>query len=119
MPQKNPTTRGAAQRTQPAIDSAAVREKHKQYLFPSCTNYYAEPVVLDSGHGARVRDLDGREYLDFFGGILTLSVGHTNESVNTALKAKGQAVIVPSNVEAPGAGGGRGRGGPPPGTAPR
>ena len=30
----------------------------------------------------------GREYLDFFGGILTVSVGHGNERVNGAIKAQ-------------------------------
>jgi 4-aminobutyrate aminotransferase-like enzyme len=71
-----------------AMDSADVRAKHKEFLFPSCANYYKEPIVLESGRGSRVRDLDGREYLDFFGGILTLSVGHANPRVNAALKAQ-------------------------------
>lgn len=70
------------------LDSAAVRAKHKEFLWPSCTNYYQEPVVLDRGAGSRVHDLDGREYLDFFGGILTLAVGHANPRVNAALKAQ-------------------------------
>jgi 4-aminobutyrate aminotransferase-like enzyme len=69
-------------------DSSTVRAKHKEFLFPSCSNYYQEPIVLESGAGARVRDLDGREYLDFFGGILTLSVGHAHPRVNAALKAQ-------------------------------
>ncbi|MGH7742157.1 MAG: aminotransferase class III-fold pyridoxal phosphate-dependent enzyme, partial [Candidatus Eiseniibacteriota bacterium] len=68
--------------------SAEVRAKHKEFLFPACTNYYEEPVVLAEGKGLRVRDLDGREYLDFFGGILTVSVGHANDDVNTAVKAQ-------------------------------
>ena len=68
--------------------SAEIRAKHKEYLFPSVTNYYAEPVVLAAGKGTRVRDLDGAEYLDFFGGILTVSVGHCNETVNAAVKAQ-------------------------------
>jgi 4-aminobutyrate aminotransferase-like enzyme len=71
-----------------ALDSATVRAKHKEYLFPSCANYYQEPIVPVEGRGARVRDLDGREYLDFFGGILTLSVGHCHPKVNAALKAQ-------------------------------
>ena len=71
-----------------ALDSAAVRAKHKEFLFPSCANYYQEPIVPDQASGARVRDLDGREYLDFFGGILTLSVGHAHPKVNAALKAQ-------------------------------
>ena len=74
--------------TEGAMTSAEIRAKHKQYLFPACTNYYEEPVVLSEGKGMRVRDLDGREYLDFFGGILTVSVGHANDSVNAAVKAQ-------------------------------
>jgi len=45
-------------------------------------------VVLESGKGSRVKDLDGTTYLDFFGGILTLSVGHAHEGVNAAVKAQ-------------------------------
>ena len=74
--------------TEGALTSAEVRAKHKQYLFPATANYYQEPVVLAEGKGLRVRDLDGREYLDFFGGILTVSVGHGNEHVNAAIKAQ-------------------------------
>ncbi len=75
-------------RVETRLDSAAVRAKHKEYLFPSCANYYQEPIVLERGAGSRVMDLDGREYLDFFGGILTLSVGQANPRVNAALKAQ-------------------------------
>jgi 4-aminobutyrate aminotransferase-like enzyme len=71
-----------------ALSSADVREKHKQYLFPSVSNYYKESVVLESGKGMRVRDADGNTYLDFFGGILTISVGHANDKVNAAVKAQ-------------------------------
>ena len=55
--------------------AADVRAKHGEFLFRCVANYYAEPVVLESGSGLRVRDVDGREYLDFFGGILTVSIG--------------------------------------------
>jgi alanine-glyoxylate transaminase/(R)-3-amino-2-methylpropionate-pyruvate transaminase len=70
------------------LSAAEVRAKHKQFLFPATTNYYEESVVLAEGKGLRVRDVDGREYLDFFGGILTISVGHCNEQVNAAVKAQ-------------------------------
>lgn len=69
-------------------EARALREKEKQFLFPSVGHYYQEPLALDSGAGTRVRDLDGREYLDFFGGILTLSLGHCHPKVNGALKAQ-------------------------------
>ncbi len=71
------------------LTAAEVRAKHKEFLFPSVANYYGdESVVLESGKGSRVKDLDGKTYLDFFGGILTLSVGHANETVNAAVRAQ-------------------------------
>jgi 4-aminobutyrate aminotransferase len=37
---------------------------------------YAEPLELVRGEGTRVWDSSGREYLDFFGGIVTTISGH-------------------------------------------
>jgi 4-aminobutyrate aminotransferase-like enzyme len=65
-----------------------VREKHKEYMLPATILYYQEPIVLTEGQGLRVRDTDGNSYLDFFGGILTVSVGHANEKVNAAVIAQ-------------------------------
>ncbi|MCH8836887.1 MAG: aspartate aminotransferase family protein [Candidatus Marinimicrobia bacterium] len=70
------------------MNSADVRRKHRKYLFPAVKNYYQESVVIVEGRGARVTDLDGRTYLDFFAGILTVSVGHANEEVNRAVTAQ-------------------------------
>src|SRR5881396_3472432 len=64
------------------------REKHAKYMLPATIQYYQEPVVLTEGKGLRVRDADGNEYLDFFGGILTVSVGHANDRVNAAVKTQ-------------------------------
>jgi 4-aminobutyrate aminotransferase-like enzyme len=66
----------------------STREKHKEYMLPATIQYYQEPVVLTEGQGMRVRDADGNTYLDFFGGILTVSVGHANEKVNAAIIAQ-------------------------------
>jgi alanine-glyoxylate transaminase / (R)-3-amino-2-methylpropionate-pyruvate transaminase len=66
----------------------SVRERHKEFLFPATIQYYAEPIVPVEASGLRVRDADGNEYLDFFGGILTVSVGHANGRVNAAIKAQ-------------------------------
>ena len=66
----------------------SVRAKHKEYLFPATLQYYAEPIVPTEGKGLRLKDADGNEYLDFFGGILTVSVGHANDKVNAAIKAQ-------------------------------
>jgi len=77
------------QRTRPTSDlTKSAREKHKQYLFPATIQYYQEPIVVTEAKGLRVSDADGNQYLDFFGGILTVSVGHANEKVNAAIKAQ-------------------------------
>ncbi len=68
--------------------SAEVRAKHAEYMLPAVANYYQEPIVLESGSGLRLRDADGREYLDFFGGILTVSIGHCDPRVTEPLKAQ-------------------------------
>lgn len=68
--------------------SATIREKHAKYLFRSVGTFYEESVVLDRGHGTRLTDLDGQQYLDFFGGILTVSLGQTHPKVNAALHAQ-------------------------------
>lgn len=54
---------------------------HRKYLFPWVKPYYPEPLVLHEGQGVWVTDVEGREYLDFFAGILTTSVGHAHPAV--------------------------------------
>ena len=62
-------------------DGNTLRAKHKEFLFPCVANYYEEPVVLVRAEGNRAFDAEGREFLDFFGGILTVSVGHAHPEV--------------------------------------
>jgi 4-aminobutyrate aminotransferase-like enzyme len=60
-------------------------QKHKEYLFPSVANYYKEPLAIDHGEGCYLYDSEGNKYLDFFGGILTVSVGHCNPKVTSKI----------------------------------
>jgi 4-aminobutyrate aminotransferase-like enzyme len=62
--------------------------KHKEYLFNCVTTYYKDPLVIDHAKGQYVWDLEGRQYLDFLGGIVTISVGHCNERVAQKVKAQ-------------------------------
>ncbi len=68
--------------------SADVLRKHKEYLWPAVTNFYERPLVADRGEMQYLWDLEGRQYLDFFGGILTISVGHANPKVTSRIKAQ-------------------------------
>jgi 4-aminobutyrate aminotransferase len=51
-------------------------------------NYYEEPVVITRGQGCRVTDINGRDYLDFFGGILTVSMGHCQPEIVEAISSQ-------------------------------
>ena len=66
--------------------SDEVRRKHKEYLWPAVMNYYSQPLVAERAQMQYLWDLDGRKYLDFFGGILTVSVGHCNPKVTSKIK---------------------------------
>jgi 4-aminobutyrate aminotransferase-like enzyme len=63
------------------MDYDSIIAKQGEYLFPCVLNYYAEPIAFAKGSGLRLTDVKGREYLDFFGGILTVSLGHCHEPV--------------------------------------
>lgn len=52
-----------------------------QYLFPAVFHYYRERLVVERAKDQYVWDADGNQYLDFFGGIVTISVGHLNDRV--------------------------------------
>ena len=57
----------------------------KEFLFPSVFHYFAEPLVISHAKNQYVWDAEGRQYLDFFGGIVTISVGHCHDKVNAAV----------------------------------
>ena len=67
------------------MDKKEIIEKQKKYLFSAVATYYDEPLVVDHAKDQYVYDTDGKEFLDFFGGILTVSVGHCNEKVTRAI----------------------------------
>lgn len=76
--------------TAPASVAADLRTAQRDLLFPCIGTYYREPLVLAEGQGARVRDVDGNEYLDMYAGILTTSVGHCHPEVVGAMSAQAQ-----------------------------
>jgi 4-aminobutyrate aminotransferase-like enzyme len=63
-----------------------VVKKYRQYLFSSVTTYYSDPLVTDHASMQYMWDVDGKKYLDFFGGIVTVSVGHCNPRVTSKIK---------------------------------
>ena len=74
----------------PAEKSQLTREeinrKQKEYIFPSVSTYYSDPLPMDHASMQHVWDVEGKKYLDFFGGIVTISVGHCNPRVTSRTK---------------------------------
>ena len=58
-----------------------INQKHQEYLFPCVSNYYETPLPIQKGEGVYVYDWEGNKYLDFFGGILTVSIGHCQPEI--------------------------------------
>ena len=68
--------------------SEEVVRKHREYLWPAVTNYYREPLVADHASMQYLWDVEGNKYLDFFGGIVTIGVGHCHPKVTSRIKAQ-------------------------------
>ncbi|MCY3718073.1 MAG: aspartate aminotransferase family protein [Anaerolineaceae bacterium] len=61
---------------------AALMERYERVIFPAVAPYYPDqPLVVDRARDQELWDRDGKRYLDFFGGVLTISVGHCNEEI--------------------------------------
>jgi predicted acetylornithine/succinylornithine family transaminase len=60
--------------------------------------YRRFPVVLVRGRGARVWDIDGKEYLDMAGGIAVCSLGHAHPGVGEAMKKQAETLVHVSNL---------------------
>ena len=58
-----------------------VEEMRKRYLTPALLTYYKKPIMLVEGSMQYLYDEKGRRYLDGFGGIVTVSVGHCHPYV--------------------------------------
>ena len=71
-----------------------VLELYKASVMPT----YAPQVVISSGRGITVRDVDGRSYYDFTAGIGVQSVGYGNKKVVEAIKEQAAALTHCSNL---------------------
>src|SRR5262245_51431696 len=60
---------------------ADVLALRQQYLTPGLITYYREPLLVAEGHMQYLWDETGKQYLDAFAGIVTVSVGHCHPHV--------------------------------------
>ncbi|PZR05344.1 MAG: hypothetical protein DI525_04795, partial [Corynebacterium kroppenstedtii] len=61
-------------------------------------NYGEPPLQLISGRGARVRDSQGKEYVDFLAGIAVNSLGYGNEKIAKAVATQASSLTHTSNL---------------------
>lgn len=59
--------------------------------------YNRYQVVLESGKGVHLYDIEGKEYLDFVAGIGVFALGYGNEEFNEALKGQIDKLLHTSN----------------------
>ena len=67
----------------------------RRYLFQ---NYGRQPIVIERGEGTRVWDVDGREYLDFVGGLAVTALGHAHPAVTKAVAEQAERLVHVSNL---------------------
>ncbi|MCK5236248.1 MAG: acetylornithine transaminase [Deltaproteobacteria bacterium] len=60
--------------------------------------YARYSVAFVEGHGARIKDADGREYLDFLAGIAVSNLGHSHPNVIEAICSQAHKLIHTSNL---------------------
>ena len=70
---------------------AEIVDKYRKYLYGVST-YYKEPLPFVRGEGKWLEDADGRRYLDFFGGIVTVALGHCEPRVVAALEKQARTL---------------------------
>lgn len=60
--------------------------------------YGRQPVAFARGEGAVLWDVNGKEYLDFLGGIAVMSVGHSHPAVVAAIREQAGLLTHVSNL---------------------
>ncbi len=61
-------------------------------------NYRSAPYVFTEGQGCRVKDVEGKSYLDLCAGIAVLSVGHSHPDLVRAISEQAAKLMHVSNL---------------------
>ncbi|HEX2714388.1 MAG TPA: acetyl ornithine aminotransferase family protein [Candidatus Acidoferrales bacterium] len=81
----------------PGPTAKEVLQLDAQYVSPSYTRSY--PLVVKSGYGAMVEDVDGNVFLDFSAGIAVVSTGHCHPEVVAAIERQAAELIHMSGTD--------------------
>ena len=72
-----------------------VSEKEKDFLIPT---YQRLPVMMVRGEGCSLFDDEGKEYLDFLGGLGVNALGHAHPEILSILRDSSQTILHVSNL---------------------
>ena len=72
-------------------------KRDESLVSPSYARFY--PLVIDSGKGCIVKDVDGNEFIDFNSGLVCLNVGHSHPKVVAAIKKQCDRFLHYSNTD--------------------
>ena len=76
-------------------NSIPYMEQTEKYVLHTYNRF---PVVFESGDGVKLKDVNGKEYLDFGAGIAVFALGYGCREYNDALKNQVDALIHTSNL---------------------
>src|SRR5271170_5770511 len=78
-----------------SISAARIRADEARHLM---NTYKRPPVVFARGRGCRIYDSEGREYLDFLGGIAVNALGHAHPRLVRVIRREAGRAIHLSNL---------------------
>jgi len=70
-------------------------ELYEKYV---ARTYERQPIVPVEGEGVRIRDINGKEYIDFVAGIAVCSLGHCHPEVVRTIKEQAEKLMHVSNL---------------------
>ncbi|MGB9959328.1 MAG: acetyl ornithine aminotransferase family protein [Candidatus Bathyarchaeales archaeon] len=83
--------------TPPGPKARELIKRDERVISPSYMRFY--PLVVESGKGCIVRDVDGNEYIDFNSGLVCLNVGQCHPKVVEAIKNQCERFLHYSNTD--------------------
>ena len=81
----------------PGPNARKLVKKDETLISPSYGRFY--PLVIESGKGCILKDVDGNEYIDLNAGIACMNVGHNHPRVVKAIKSQCGRFLHYSNTD--------------------
>ncbi|MBS3815893.1 MAG: aspartate aminotransferase family protein [Hadesarchaea archaeon] len=71
------------------------RDLEEKYIAPT---YKRQPIAVKEGNGVIVKDDEGKEYIDFVGGLAVCSLGHSHPALSKAICEQAKKLTHISNL---------------------